>query len=99
MLDGMCRRLTVSGHVAIVQSSLATVPMVNGWLRQVILFPVSTITVLTPAQLRAVIAHELAHVARYDYLVNLVQVVLESLMFYHPAVWWMSHSTRKKSTR
>ena len=65
-----------------------------GWVRPVILLPASALTGLTPLQLEALLAHELAHVRRYDYLVNLVQSVIETLLFYHPAVWWISARVR-----
>ncbi len=87
-------RMNIVRPVHIFESTLAQVPMVMGWLRPVILVPASALTGLTPQQLRMVIAHELAHVARHDYLVNLIQAVFESLFFYHPAVWWMSRRIR-----
>ena len=49
---------------------------------------------LSPSQMEALLAHELAHVRRQDYLVNLLQSVAEALLFYHPAVWWLSHRVR-----
>src|SRR5262249_1819281 len=74
---------------------LAEVPMVVGWLKPIILLPVSTVAGMTPIQLKAINAHELAHVCRYDYLVNAAQNVIETLMFYHPAVWWISRCIRE----
>ena len=65
-----------------------------GWMRPVILLPVTAVTGLPPDQLEAILAHELAHVRRYDYLVNLVQSVVETLLFYHPAAWWISGRIR-----
>src|SRR5439155_1607689 len=56
----------------------------------------SALTGLTPLQLDALLAHELAHVRRYDYLVNLIQSVIETLLFYHPAVWWASQQVREE---
>jgi beta-lactamase regulating signal transducer with metallopeptidase domain len=87
-------RLEIRRTVRIFESSLAAVPMLIGWLRPVILVPAGAVTGLSPQQLRAVLAHELAHVRRHDYLVNLIQAVFESLLFYHPAVWWLSHRLR-----
>ena len=87
-------RLRVSRAVALCRSALVEVPAVVGHLRPVILFPASAFAGLTPAQLEAVIAHELAHVRRYDYLVNLLQTAAETLLFYHPAVWWVSQRAR-----
>lgn len=87
-------RLKVSRAVRLCRSALVEVPAVVGHLRPVILVPASAFAGLTPAQLEAVIAHELAHVRRYDYLVNLLQTAAETLLFYHPAVWWVSGRAR-----
>src|SRR5206468_7510728 len=80
----------------LVKSGLVQVPIVIGCLRPVILLPAGTLSGLTPAQLEAILAHELAHVRRHDYLVNAAQCVLETLMFYHPVVWWISHCIREE---
>ena len=90
----LARRLRVSKPVAILESTIVQAPMAIGWLRPVILFPASALTGLTPDQLEAILAHELAHIRRYDYLVNLLQTVIETLLFYHPAVWWVSRQIR-----
>ena len=87
-------RLKVSRTVRLCRSALVEVPAVVGHLRPVILVPASAFSGLTPAQLEAVIAHELAHVRRHDYLVNLLQTAAETLLFYHPAVWWVSRRAR-----
>jgi beta-lactamase regulating signal transducer with metallopeptidase domain len=71
-------------------------PAVIGWLRPVILLPVSALTGLDEIQLKAVIAHELAHVRRLDPLVNLLQMMIETLLFYHPAVWWLNKRIRSE---
>ncbi|MHC4127177.1 MAG: M56 family metallopeptidase, partial [Planctomycetota bacterium] len=88
------QRLGIRRTVRIFESGLAAVPMLIGWLRPVILVPAGALTGLSPHQLRAVLAHELAHVRRHDYLVNVLQAIFESLLFYHPAVWWLSHRLR-----
>jgi len=93
-LAHLSARLKVRQRVRLLQSALAQVPTVVGWLRPVILLPASAFTGLTPQQLEALIAHELAHIRRYDYLVNLLQTVVETLLFYHPAIWWVSHRIR-----
>jgi beta-lactamase regulating signal transducer with metallopeptidase domain/peptidoglycan/xylan/chitin deacetylase (PgdA/CDA1 family) len=87
-------RLKVSKTVRLCRSALVEVPAVVGHLRPVILVPASAFAGLTPAQLEAVIAHELAHVRRHDYLFNLLQTAAETLLFYHPAVWWVSRRAR-----
>src|SRR5207248_2725883 len=83
----LAARLRVSRPVRVLQSALVQVPAVIGWLRPVILLPASALTGLTPLQLDALLAHELAHVRRYDYHVNLLQSAVETLLFYHPAAW------------
>ena len=90
----IARNLHVSRSVTYLQSTLVEVPTVVGWLKPVVLVPVSALAALTPQQLEAIIAHELAHIRRHDYLVNLLQTLVETLLFYHPAVWWLSHRIR-----
>ena len=69
-------------------------PVVVGWLRPVVLLPVSLISGFTTEQLRAIFAHELAHIRRHDFVVNILQRCIESILFYHPAVWWLSKRIR-----
>jgi len=88
--------LRVNRPVRLLESLLIEVPAVVGWLRPVVLVPASALTGLTPQQLEVLLAHELAHVRRYDYLVNIVQCVIETLLFYHPAVWWVSRRVREE---
>lgn len=87
-------RMNISRHVELYKSVLVEVPTVIGWLRPVILVPVGVLAGLSGKQLEALLAHELAHVRRYDYLVNLLQAIAETLLFYHPAVWWLSKQIR-----
>jgi HEAT repeat protein/beta-lactamase regulating signal transducer with metallopeptidase domain len=87
-------RLRLTRPVRLLESTLVQVPAVVGWLRPTLLFPVSLASGLTPQQVEVLLAHELAHVRRYDYAVNLLQSVIETVLFYHPAVWWLSHRIR-----
>src|SRR5580692_6312419 len=80
--------------IRVLISTVAESPSVIGWLRPVILLPAATLAGLEPEQLQAVLAHEIAHIRRHDYLVNLAQTVVETLLFYHPAVWWVSARIR-----
>src|SRR4030095_13888079 len=80
--------------VHVVESIAVEVPTVIGWMRPVILLPVAAVAALTPAQVEAILAHELAHIRRHDYAVNLLQTTAETLLFYHPAVWWISKRIR-----
>ena len=91
---GIARDIGLSRPVRLLGSAVAKTPVVIGWLRPVILMPASLISGLSPSQLDAILAHELAHIRRYDYIVNLAQTVVETLLFYHPAVHWVSHRIR-----
>jgi beta-lactamase regulating signal transducer with metallopeptidase domain/polyhydroxyalkanoate synthesis regulator phasin len=90
------RELGVDRTVRFLQSSLAETPMVVGWIAPVILVPVSAFTALTPDQLRSILAHELAHIRRHDYLLNMVQCAIESVLFFHPITWWISKQIRQE---
>ena len=79
-------RLRVVAHLAS--------PITAGWWRPVVLVPAALLSGMAPNLLEALLAHELAHVKRHDYLVNLFQNVVETLLFYHPAVWWLSQRIR-----
>jgi beta-lactamase regulating signal transducer with metallopeptidase domain len=87
-------RMRIGRAVALLESARVGVPTVIGWLSPVILVPASVFSGLTPRQLEAVLAHELAHVRRHDALINLLQTLVETLLFYHPAVWWVSRQVR-----
>ena len=93
-LGRVSAQLGMRWTVEILLSSLAHVPVVVGYFKPVILLPVSFAMNVPPAQLEAILAHELAHVRRHDFIVNLVQTLMETLFFYHPAIWWMSHQIR-----
>jgi beta-lactamase regulating signal transducer with metallopeptidase domain len=80
--------------VAILESAAVEVPTVIGWIRPVILLPASALSGLSREQIEMILAHELAHIRRHDFFVNLLQTVAETLMFFHPAVWWISRQVR-----
>ncbi len=86
--------LLVSRPVRLLESYLADVPMVIGWVKPAILIPASLFTGFPPEHLECILLHELAHIRRHDYLVNLLQSLAEDLLFYHPAVWWVSSVIR-----
>lgn len=90
----MAAELRISKPVTLLESALAEVPIVFGHFRPVILMPVGLLTGLPSWQLEAILLHELAHVRRHDYLVNICQRLAEGLFFYHPAVWWISRIIR-----
>jgi beta-lactamase regulating signal transducer with metallopeptidase domain len=90
----LARQLGLHRAVAVFQSSVTQLPVVVGYFKPVVLLPMSLMTNLPPSQLEAILAHELAHVRRHDFLVNLLQTLIETLFFYHPAVWWLSYRLR-----
>ena len=95
-LAGLRARLGVSRPVLLLESCLAEAPMVLGHLRPVILVPIGLLAGLPPEQVEAILLHELAHIRRSDYLVNVMQRAAECLFFYHPAAWWFSRVIRNE---
>ena len=93
-LAGLSARLHLTRPVVLLESCLADAPMVLGHIRPYILMPVGLLAGLPAAQVEAILLHELAHIRRHDYLVNVLQRSVEGLLFYHPAVWWMSRVMR-----
>ena len=97
-LLALCRemqnRLGIARAIRFCESLQLDAPAVVGWFKPVVLLPIAALTGLTELQLRAVIAHELAHIRRFDSFFNLFQVIGESLLFYHPAVWWLNKRIR-----
>jgi beta-lactamase regulating signal transducer with metallopeptidase domain len=90
----MKQRLNV-GHTAVLYLSAQVIsPLAMGVWRTAVILPAAAVMQLTPEQIEAVFAHELAHIRRWDYLCNLMQVAVECLLFFHPAVWWISRRTR-----
>ncbi len=87
-------RLRIGRAVALRISDEVVSPLAMGVWRTVIILPISAIANLEPDQLEAVLAHELAHVRRWDFLANLLQTSIECLLFFHPAVWWVSRRAR-----
>nr|WKF61826.1 D-alanyl-D-alanine endopeptidase [Paraburkholderia busanensis] len=74
-------------------------PMTVGWWRPMIVIPAALLTQMPPALIEALLAHEIAHIKRFDYLVNLLQSVIEALLFFHPVVWWLSRQVRIERER
>jgi len=87
-------RLGINRIIRFCECRWLDAPAVIGWFRPVVLLPLRALTGLSEDQIEAVIAHELAHIRRLDAFVNLFQVVVESLLFFHPAVWWLNKRVR-----
>lgn len=90
----LARSMNITRAIRLLQSSLIDSPMVIGALKPIILLPASLLTTLSAAQIESLLAHELAHIRRHDYLINLFQAVIETLLFYHPSIWWVSRRIR-----
>ena len=87
-------RFRLNRAIAYCECKWLQAPAVIGWFRPVVFLPVSALTGLSEDQLEAVIAHELAHIERFDPFVNVFQVCVETLLFYHPAIWWLNRKIR-----
>jgi len=94
-LTTLARQVGLDWAVALRESSCVSVPTVVGWWRPVLLVPVGFLSGLPPAQVEAVLLHELAHIRRHDVLVARLQAVCETLLFFHPATWWISRRVRR----
>ncbi|PWV46158.1 M56 family metallopeptidase [Chitinophaga sp. S165] len=86
----LCRKLHIRRYVRLLESARVKVPMVIGHMKPVILMPAGLLTGLPVEQIEAVLLHELAHIRRHDYLVNLLQTVCETVYFFNPGLLWMS---------
>ncbi|HEY4327166.1 MAG TPA: M56 family metallopeptidase [Mucilaginibacter sp.] len=86
----LAMKLDIKQLIEIAESGLAKVPMVIGHLKPLILIPVGLMTSLSPEEVEAILVHELAHIRRRDYLVNLLQSLMEIIFFFNPAVLWIS---------
>jgi len=95
-LDELARRMGIGRRVVLGLVDDLTSPVTAGWWRPLVLVPASLVSGMPPQLLEALLAHELAHVRRCDYVVNLIQSAIEILLFYHPAVWWLSNRIREE---
>ncbi|HEV7349274.1 M56 family metallopeptidase [Telluribacter sp.] len=87
-------KLNITGSIELYESTRILTPMVIGALSPVVLVPVGLLTGFSPAEVEAILVHELAHIRRHDYLVNLLQSFVEVVFFFHPALWWISNRVR-----
>ena len=93
-IQRLSQKLSFNWKIRCLESLDVCVPTVLGFWRPVLLVPLGMMSGLTISELESILAHELAHIRRRDWLVNLMQTVVETLLFYHPAVWWMSSIIR-----
>jgi Zn-dependent protease with chaperone function len=95
-INELAEQLHLSRRVQLAESAQVRVPITIGYIRPVILLPVGLLTGLPISYLEAILLHELAHIVRNDYWVNIFQSLLETLLFFHPAVWWISAVVRRE---
>jgi beta-lactamase regulating signal transducer with metallopeptidase domain len=95
-IEEIATKLSIRRRVTAFFSPLAKIPMTLGVLKPVILFPVSVFTGLSAREIEAIIAHELAHILRNDYIFNIIQSVVEIIFFFHPAIWIIAAKIRKE---
>ena len=86
--------LGIRRTVRLLESSAVKAPLTFGHLKPIILVPLGWVNQLSPAEAEAALAHELAHIARQDWLYNVLQALIETLFYYHPAIWWLSAQAR-----
>ena len=94
MCQTLQRRLGLNSAIRYCEGEGLQAPAVIGWFRPVVFLPMRALTGLSQEQLELVVAHELAHIQRLDPFVNVFQVIVEALLFYHPAVWWLNRRIR-----
>src|SRR5215469_17288668 len=94
MCQALEPRIGLERTIRYCQSQWLQAPAAIGWFRPIVFLPVTALTGLSEDQLQSIVAHELAHIKRLDFLVNAFQVVVETLLFYHPAVWWLNRRIR-----
>ena len=86
----LAETLQLNKVIGLAESSLTKAPLMIGFFKPLILLPVGTINHLSADEVEAILAHELAHIARQDYIFNIMQSLIEIIYYYHPAAWWIS---------
>jgi beta-lactamase regulating signal transducer with metallopeptidase domain len=95
-LTALVRRVGLWQRVRLLESSEIDAPLMMGWIRPVIFMPLGALASLPAPYVEALLLHELGHARRLDYLANLVQACVEAVLFYHPAVHWVSACLRRE---
>jgi beta-lactamase regulating signal transducer with metallopeptidase domain len=90
------RKFGIRQQVTLRFSNKISGPFVTGWIKPIIYFPFHLYCQLTPDQLEDILAHEFSHIVRNDFIMNLIQVFIENLFYYHPAIWWIGATIRKE---
>ncbi len=95
-LAAFCTKISISRPVTLLQSELVNAPVAIGWLKPVILVPVGMLCQLSAGQVESILLHELAHIRRQDFLVNIMQGIIEAVFFFNPALLWLSAIIREE---
>lgn len=95
-MERLAEQMGLGQAVPLRVSGAVSSPMVVGWMRPLVLVPTGMLTGLPPNQVEALLLHELAHVRRHDVLVGWMQAAVETLLFFHPATWWISAQIRRE---
>ncbi|MEO0340026.1 MAG: M56 family metallopeptidase, partial [Bacteroidota bacterium] len=93
-INQLHQQLGMQRVVHLFESANVKAPMTLGTFKPIILMPIGALTLLSPAQVEAILAHELAHIRRNDYLFNILQSIVEVLFYFNPAIWWLSAQVR-----
>ncbi len=93
-IEAICNKINFKNKISLAESLHTRVPVVVGYFKPVILFPFGLLTGLPQEQIEAILYHELAHLKRYDLIINLFQSIAETIFFYNPFVWWISNKIR-----
>lgn len=96
VLQKLAKKMGVQKYVELKESIRINSPMVIGFVKPVILTPLGLLSSLSPGQVESILAHELAHIKRYDYALNLCQSLVEIILFFNPATWWISSFIRSE---
>ena len=96
LLEKIGRQLGIKKQVELLESAFVKSPVVMGVLKPVIFFPIGAINRLNVDEVEAILAHELAHILRNDYLINILLSVVESVFYYHPAIWWLNNQIKRE---
>ncbi|MEO7432410.1 MAG: M56 family metallopeptidase [Dokdonella sp.] len=96
LLAGLSHRFRFMRRIRVLVSERIDTPMLIGWLKPIVLLPAAVVLGFPRQQIELILAHELGHLRRYDHLVNLGQALLETLLFYHPVVHWISREVRNE---
>jgi beta-lactamase regulating signal transducer with metallopeptidase domain len=94
--ERLARRLRVAVPFRLVESAVVDAPILIGWLQPLVVLPIAAMAQMSAAQVEALVAHELAHIRRRDYAINLMQTIAEAVLFFHPGVWWVSRRIRQE---